>query len=634
MERLHPDWSLLDSLHAPLTPGERALVKFLDANLPDTWSIFVQAYVNGLRPDVVVANPNVGVVVFEVKDWNLEGYSAVGNRLIGRSAGQEWTAKNPLLQARTYASRIYEQYLAGGAAEGDPRKSYKPQQDCRAAVYFHCASTEAARNLLAPWLRGDDIVFGNDWLDRSRLQQVVPSCYHKRRQGLADTTSDLIAKLIQYLMPPRHYIEQNHPLPMPDAAQAPKTVPGRGFHRLRGPAGCGKTLVLIHRALRANGEGRRVLVLSHNITMSHWHHDLLQRSPYRVSKDRQEVGHFHAWCIQQAAKSRLSLDLPSWKAGPPSSGKVPFADEGREGEEDEGRGNLFDEAFHSLSSALESGASPEDLGLKTYGGIYVDEAQDFEAAWLDLVARFLAPDGEMVIVADQRQDLFGREGGRDRPLRQFRVCRFRGPWTQLGSKSHRLSWRGARFLEAFSTEVGLGDQEDQPIRPKAEPTLDGIEHELFGWISARDNEHALDLLAPVLRKFRSFHPSDTCVLVPNHAWGLAAYDRVKSEVNQVVHVFSQDRLERQVRKKGFWMGRGELKMCTIHSFKGWQIENVVLVWPSPLPGDAFSPEVRHKLLYCAASRPLRNLVILNADRNYDGLLRLGGYLEELPAPES
>lgn len=164
-----------------------------------------------------------------------------------------------------------------------------------------------------------------------------------------------------------------------------------------------------------------------------------------------------------------------------------------------------------------------------------------------------------------------------------------------------------------------------------EPTLEGTEHERVGWYRARDNKEALGLLAEAVRTFPKFHPSDVCVLVPTHEWGLRAYERIKGDSGPIVHVFSTDGRERQARKRASWRGRGALKMCTIHSFKGRHIENVVLLWPSPLPGDGFPDPIRHRLFYSAASRVLRNLVVINADRGYDPLLRLGGCLQEFGA---
>ena len=59
------------SLRQPLTPGEIKVFKLFNNYLGPQWEIYIQPYFNGLRPDFVLLNPNVGVAVFEVKDWDL-----------------------------------------------------------------------------------------------------------------------------------------------------------------------------------------------------------------------------------------------------------------------------------------------------------------------------------------------------------------------------------------------------------------------------------------------------------------------------------------------------------------------------------------------------------------------------------
>ena len=86
--RIYPNWDQLNLMHNPLTEGERALIEFLDEKLPkdSAWKegdnlkdykgqlIFAQPYLNGTRPDVVIFNPQVGMVIYEVKDWHLNSY--------------------------------------------------------------------------------------------------------------------------------------------------------------------------------------------------------------------------------------------------------------------------------------------------------------------------------------------------------------------------------------------------------------------------------------------------------------------------------------------------------------------------------------------------------------------------------
>ena len=54
------------------TAGELCVLQFFRSNLNDNWEIYFQPHLNGCRPDFVLLNPNVGIGVFEVKDWDLK----------------------------------------------------------------------------------------------------------------------------------------------------------------------------------------------------------------------------------------------------------------------------------------------------------------------------------------------------------------------------------------------------------------------------------------------------------------------------------------------------------------------------------------------------------------------------------
>ena len=58
-------------------------------------------------------------------------------------------------------------------------------------------------------------------------------------------------------------------------------------------------------------------------------------------------------------------------------------------------------------------------------------------------------------------------------------------------------------------------------------------------------------------------------------------------------------------------------MSTIHSFKGWEIDNVILIWPPDTSLEYLSKQQRAALFYTGVSRGMRNLVVLNANRGYD-----------------
>ena len=50
------------------------MARFFDENLPEQWKIYVQPFLNGSRPDIVILNPKIGAMVYEVKDWALSTY--------------------------------------------------------------------------------------------------------------------------------------------------------------------------------------------------------------------------------------------------------------------------------------------------------------------------------------------------------------------------------------------------------------------------------------------------------------------------------------------------------------------------------------------------------------------------------
>ena len=86
---ISPPPSQLDSLPTPLTEGERQVLRLFDNALPESWEIYVQPFLNGLRPDFVLLNPAVGIAVFEVKDWSIGAYETRGGGYQSVHAGNK-----------------------------------------------------------------------------------------------------------------------------------------------------------------------------------------------------------------------------------------------------------------------------------------------------------------------------------------------------------------------------------------------------------------------------------------------------------------------------------------------------------------------------------------------------------------
>ena len=68
---IDPPQEQWDRLPTSLTPGEREVYELFDEKLSLDWEMYIQPHLNGLRPDLVLLNPKVGIAVFEIKDWAL-----------------------------------------------------------------------------------------------------------------------------------------------------------------------------------------------------------------------------------------------------------------------------------------------------------------------------------------------------------------------------------------------------------------------------------------------------------------------------------------------------------------------------------------------------------------------------------
>ncbi len=83
-------------------------------------------------------------------------------------------------------------------------------------------------------------------------------------------------------------------------------------------------------------------------------------------------------------------------------------------------------------------------------------------------------------------------------------------------------------------------------------------------------------------------------------------ERLRKQNIEVNDVFS-DR-----HKKSFWMGDSRTKVSTIHSFKGWELKNIILV----INDRKKSPNLS-SLIYTAIGRTQENLIVINVSPDYD-----------------
>jgi superfamily I DNA/RNA helicase len=150
-----------------------------------------------------------------------------------------------------------------------------------------------------------------------------------------------------------------------------------------------------------------------------------------------------------------------------------------------------------------------------------------------------------------------------------------------------------------------------------EPVQIGFEDPLMIW-------REIDSLDKILSKVQSAiywlmsekqaHISDITVLVPDHHEGQVVLDFLRRMHLEVNHIFDNPS-DSHSHKSTFEMGVGKLKICTAHSFKGWELSNIIILTPhedQAAQGGTWS----HHLFYAAITRVKRNLIVFNRYEGY------------------
>lgn len=545
---IDPPRSVHHLLDPPLMPGEAAIVDVLDGVLPPAWEIYLQAPLNRIRPDTVLLNPHVGVVVIEVKDWRLqEGRFEFGER--GNGAAELWgeidgrvkRLRNPIDQALAYRSEIAELYCPR------LRRRFGVQPLATSVVFPFASDAEvkslfgpASRAHLPPALRESVQLVGRDALEELGLETLVPSALWIKRPEM---TPELAEDLRSWLIEP-DFLTQRRQLPDLTAKQreAIATRTASGYRRIRGPAGCGKTLVIAGRAAALQREEKDVLVLTYTKALP----DYIRGIAASFSCDTRRVTwrHFHGWCadILNVAGERIPRSATD---------------------------KDFDVGIPARVNEILDSPLGQEVGR--YDAILVDEGQDFLPAWWAKLRRVLRPGGEMLLAADRAQDIF--EKGQYWTEQAMSGAGFSGPWTEFG-ESFRMPAQLTKLSRAFAERFLPGAVDLLP----ATPMQGALEVDIcrLRWIQTNPEDlvgeaarAVLDTLAGALRA-RPVAAADVVVLADRNATGQALVQRLAGYGVTPVHTFS--------RGAGiFSTSSPAVKATTVQSFKGWEARALVVV---------------------------------------------------------
>lgn len=322
----------LDGLSTGLTYGERQVYNLFNDILPIQWEMYIQPYLNGLRPDLVLLNPFAGIAVFEVKDWTLSTLETF--------IKSEYVMTNPLKKIGLYKDQILEIYcprlkgyfgdnataivtsglIFSKVSESELQDIFKRKNNGKLVYSFKDdgQNLEPLDNQSLKLAKYYPLV-GKETLDKKDLDNIFPEWKRKSIYMKEDTAEDLRG----WLKDPAFSQESRQPLDIdlrdPDVREIIKNNDRVKYRRVKGPAGSGKSLTLAMRAAELASQNKKVLVCSFNITLMNYLRPLAYRharylasqhiieSP-EVIRHKIVFLHFHSWCKRVCIESGREID--------------------------------------------------------------------------------------------------------------------------------------------------------------------------------------------------------------------------------------------------------------------------------------------------------------------------------------
>ncbi len=570
-----PSIDQLSKLRQPMTKGEHSVFDFFNTHLSQEWEIYFQPHLNGLRPDFVLLNPNAGIAVFEIKDWDLdameywvEGRLGKSPILLGKKDGKRFSlqSQNPIEKVFRYKQELYDLYC--------PRlKMNVGFGVITAGVIFPYAKDKRVNELLSPCLNYRCTtknlkyypISGADSIQEGNILKVFPES-PRRRSGCMN--AEMAKDLRNWLVEPDFSASQRQPLELDRNQRFYVTSRTEsGYRRMKGPAGSGKSLILAARAAQLLGEGKEVLVVTFNITLLHYLMDIAVRWSSSSGKTRKDITwlNFHYWCKRTCQESDHDEEYKQlWR----------HHNEENERENED----ILNRQLPDLVSTIIENDTAELI--PRYDAVLVDEGQDFLPSWWNVLRKVCREGGEMLLVADATQDIYDTaKSWTDESMRGIDSGFPGGPWAQL-KISYRLPPMALKYARAFAERFLPQDTVDLPYETES------AQGELMypcklKWIQT-DADHALGVCMDELFSMApNADPgllaiSDITFLTGNQKFGHKVIIEVGARGVKAVHTFGADSRDSRRKKMGFFMGDSRIKATTIHSFKGWESRALVI----------------------------------------------------------
>ncbi|GGM98014.1 NERD domain-containing protein [Shewanella xiamenensis] len=637
MANFYPTIENISRLKVKPTEGEQHLLNYLEEHLDDSFEVFFNPFLDGDRPDFIIIREGVAIFVIEVKDYNLDNYEIDSfNKWSVKYTNGQSRISSPQSQAFTYKNNLYQLHLSAlGLGQLRNRFFFNLVQPF---VYLHKADKNKVDSLYRP---AENILRKktNELFNAKRTCSISVDTYNRCAEGLSrikkcmtrdkamifsgEQSQKLVSKIKSYesnaifddrvyddlkrrLMPSEYVLKQGKAVSLDDK-QAKLAISCVGMEKIKGVAGCGKTTIIAQRAVNAHERHQdRVLIITFNITLKNLIKDRISDILGYRDEQNFSVTNYHQFYNSQLNASEQDIS------------------------------DLI-ERF-SLDGLYKVDCF-KNYQLTRYQTILVDEVQDFESEWVKILRdNFLSIEGEMVLFADESQNIYDRDDKRSAVIAQGF-----GSWKKL-KRSYRTS------LESPLSQVFKDYQSKYLIEKYSDSELmetitvqQGFTFEILEFHQCNGDweNKSFEIIQKTIR-VNNFNPNDVVILSSNIYIVRKLVEKFKEiekthcmfetyqELYQMISVYddtlsleqlklmSENELHkylykkkelrsdieraRRIKKNHFHANSGLIKLSTIHSFKGLESKTVFY-----LMDQKDTPEV----VYTSITRAVENLIVLD-----------------------
>ena len=600
----------LTHVDARCNAGERRVLHQLKRCLEDDYLVWHDVPIGprARQPDFVVLSPRWGVLLLEVKDWRRATLGQATRDAVELVTPRgRVTQAHPLRQARDYAMELVS------LMQHDPALVHADGPFAGRLLFPYGWGVVMSGLKRADLAQDFDLLFPPErTLLRDDLEEgVAADAFQHRLWGMFSISYPHTLSLPQrdrirwHLFPEVRLGSQaaldfgqaDEPAVLPDLMQVmdlqqeqvARTL-GEGHRVIHGAAGSGKTMILIYRAqfLASTARPERpILVLCFNRTLADRIAALLRQ---RGVDERVQVRTFHSWC-QDLVRS-YQLDAPRPAPGVGNAAKAA----------------TNDAYFEALALAVERAVDTGRVPGGQYHALLIDEAHDFEDAWLRIAARMVDPaTRSLLVLYDDAQSIYRLQQARKRKFNFSSVgIEARGRTSVL-----RLNYRNTAEVLALALQCTQG-----LLGAEGDPAVD--EDQLTRVAPATAGRHGP---LPVLVEAR--HALEEAGLLAErmaraHADGLglnemAVLCRTRQQMRPIEAALRRcglavQSMESQTFRRFDWQ-EPSVKLVTLHSAKGLEFALVCITGLQAMPFRDESLTEALRLLYVAMTRATQQLVL-------------------------